>query len=121
MKYRETVGSGGVCGQGCEQAQTNTPFVATPQLQRELFRYMQAVDGLIGPLDVSSELWREYQQADGSIYRIWHPVALYRRDGGTTHRIVDVYGVVHAVPCGSLHPNVIIRWQNHDVFNPVNW
>lgn len=112
---------GGACG--AQQSQPAGPIngVSTADLQRELFRYMRAVDGLIGPADVSTEEWREYQQADGSVYRIWFPVALYRRDGGTTHRVVDVSGVVHVVPCGSLHPNVIIRAANHNRFSPVNW
>ncbi len=82
---------------------------------------LTAVPGLIGPLNISTERYREYVQADGTTYRIDNPVALYRREGGTTHRVVDVEGVVHCVPCGALHPAVVIRWKNRDINQPVNW
>lgn len=85
------------------------------------FANLPKVEGLLGPFNVSSERWREYVQEDGTTYRIDNPVALYRRDDGTTHRVVDIEGVVHCVPCGKLHPNTVIRWQNRDITNPVNW
>lgn len=86
-----------------------------------VFGDLPAVSGLLGPFDVSTEMYREYVQADGTTYRIDNPVGLYRRDGGTTHRVVDISGLVHCVPCGVLHPNVIIRWMNRDLSLPVNW
>lgn len=85
------------------------------------FNTLPSVDGLSGPFDVSTELYREYVQADGSVYRIENPIGMYRREGGTTHRVVDVNGLVHCVPCGVLHPNVVIRWVNRDINKPVNW
>ena len=87
------------------------------------FDQLPKVDGLIGPLDLTSEAYREYVQAANphEAYRINNPVALYRREGGTTHRVVDESGLVHCVPCGALHPNTIIRWRNKDITNPVNW
>ncbi len=80
------------------------------------------IEGLLGPFDISTEEWREYESTTAGLkYRIVGPVALYRRDGGTTHRVVDVAGVTHCVPCGVLHPDTVIRWKNKDVSVPVNF
>ena len=85
------------------------------------FASLKPVNGLIGPLDLTTEEYREYVQPDGFTYRIDSPVALYRRDGGATHRVVDAAGVVHCVPCGALHPNTVIRWKNREEEHPVSW
>lgn len=86
------------------------------------FGELTVVDGLLGPFDVSTERYREYYWPEtGQSYRINDPVALYRREGGTTHRVVDITGMVHCVPCGKDHPNTIIRWLNKDLSVPVNW
>lgn len=86
------------------------------------FSLLPEVDGLIGPLDVSTEEWREYfWPGTGRTYHITNPVGLYRRDGGSTHRIVDTEGVVHCVPCGPQCPDTVIRWKNKDITTPVNW
>lgn len=79
------------------------------------------IEGLIGPLNLSSEAWREYRYENGYVYCIEDPVALYRREGGTTHRVVTRSGVVHCVPCGKDHPNTVIRWKNRNILDPVQW
>lgn len=80
------------------------------------------IEGLLGPFDISTEEWREYaNNRTGLEYRITQPVALYRRDGGTTHRVVDAFGIVHCVPCGVNHPETVIRWKNKDTSVPVNF
>ncbi len=119
---QESVLDGEFAGEGTYATAGPVETTETARSEQEFtFAQLDEVEGLIGPQDLTSEEWREYQQADGSVYRVWHPVALYRREGGTTHRVVDSEGVVHCVPCGSLHPNVIIRWKNWDSSNPVNW
>lgn len=68
---------------------------------------------LVGPLDLSDELWREYEFLDTKyVYRIWSPQKLWYRNGGRTHRVEDANGVVHCV----LGPgeSVVLRWQPRD-------
>lgn len=54
------------------------------------------VSGLI-KVNISTETWREYTHGDRT-FRIWDPVALYYRHGGSTHRIVDANGITHCHP-----------------------
>jgi len=63
--------------------------------------------GLI-EVDVSHELWREYD-FHGRIYRIQNPVKVLFRVGGSTHRVVDGNGTVYCVP-GPGYRGCIIRW-----------
>jgi len=73
--------------------------------------------------DISWELWREYDFTGGGVqrtYRIEHPVALYFRIGGSTHRVVDREGVAHLCP-GPGFRGCVIRWKNPDGEKPVNF
>lgn len=59
--------------------------------------------------DISHEKWRSYTHG-GHEFLINNPVALIIRNGGTTHRVVDVYNVSHCHPipgngCG-------LKWYN---------
>jgi len=63
------------------------------------------------------EEWREYQRGE-RVYRINAPAALIIRKGGTTHRVVDQFGVVH---CVTVNAQTVIRWSNHDKSVPVNF
>lgn len=73
---------------------------------------LQPIPGLIGPKDLTVEDYREYADlTNGTVYRINNPVALYFREGGTTHRVVDANGVVHCVAYGPGQA-VVLRWKN---------
>ena len=63
---------------------------------------------LVGPLDISDEEWREYDFG-GRVYRIESPQSLYYRNGGTTHRVVDLWGIVHCVPAPGTD-GCVLRW-----------
>jgi len=67
--------------------------------------------------DITTELWREYDFAN-RIYRIIEPVALWV--GTSTHRVLDVSGIVHCLPSVGYH-GCILRWQNKDPKVPVNF
>lgn len=69
------------------------------------------------PKDISSELWREYD-FDGRVYRIDLPKTLYV--GTSTHRVVDITGLVHCVPAVG-YRGCVLRWENKDSSNPVNF
>jgi hypothetical protein len=79
---------------------------------------------LIGPVDITHEVWREYEWTDEigrrAVYRIVVPVSLYYRPGGTTHRIVDATGVAHCVPAPG-QMGCVLRWFNGEGKNPVNF
>lgn len=75
---------------------------------------------LIGPLDLSCEEWREYELAEGKVYRITSPKALYLRKGGNTHRVLDSAGVVHCIP-GPGYRDTVLRWKNRDGLDPVQF
>lgn len=55
------------------------------------------------------EEWREYV-FNGSVYRIEKPVAVYFRDGGSTHRVEDSDGVFHIVPAPG-NGDAVIRFK----------
>lgn len=84
---------------------------------------LQPISGLVGPKDLSVELYREYVDPKGNVYRISNPVALYYRDGGSTHRIVDSDGVTHCVafPSGYGGAQITLRWKNRDSSQPVGF
>ena len=65
--------------------------------------------------DLANELWREYD-FDGRIYRIDNPVSLWV--GNTTHRVLDVNGVVHCVPNVGQN-GCILRWKTIEGLAPV--
>lgn len=55
--------------------------------------------------DISSELWREYEFADGTVVRIEEPLKLNVSRNG--HRLFSADGVSHYVPGGWRH----LRWK----------
>ena len=69
--------------------------------------------------DLRSEEWREYD-FDDRIYRVTNPLRLYLSEGGTTHRILDVQGVVHCCPAPG-NNGCVVRWKPKDVNNPVHF
>lgn len=74
-------------------------------------------------LSTTDELWREYEwTADGErhSYRIMSPMKLFYREGGTTHRVVDVTGIVHLVPAPG-EKGCVIRWTKPEGRNPVDF
>lgn len=68
--------------------------------------------------DLSDEEWREYELGGGRVYRIHDPKTLYTREGGSTHRVLDQYGVVHLVP-GPGYRDCVIRWKVREGRDPV--
>ena len=66
---------------------------------------------------LGTEEWREYDFG-GRTYRIDQPVRLYYREGGTTHRVLDQYGVVHCIPAPGTG-DCILRWKSNDGEEPV--
>lgn len=69
------------------------------------------------PKDLSKETWREYD-FDGRVYRIHSPMQLWI--GSTTHRVLDVNGVVHCVPAPGEN-GCVLRWKPSDVGDPVQF
>lgn len=65
--------------------------------------------------DLTAEVWREYEFIDDRgglrVYHIDNPLALYWKDGSTTHRIEDSNGVVHCPPAPG-HDGCVLRWLN---------
>lgn len=59
---------------------------------------------------LTDEEYREYDFG-GRVYRINKPVALYYREGGETHRIVDSEGIVHCVPKPGI-AGCVLRWKS---------
>lgn len=55
------------------------------------------------------EDWREYDFG-GRVYRIDHPTRVQFRDGGETHRVTDINGIVHCVPAPG-HYGCVLRWK----------
>lgn len=67
--------------------------------------------------DLSDELYREYDLIT-RVYRIDNPVALYTREGGTTHRVLDANGIVHCVSAPGYF-GCVLRWQPRAGAAPV--
>lgn len=72
---------------------------------------------MIGPFDLSKELWREYQFG-AVVYQIDAPLKAWL--GTTTHRILDSEGIVHCVPRPGLD-GCVLRWKPRDANNPVQF
>jgi hypothetical protein len=71
--------------------------------------------------DITCEEWREYDiPGRPAPYRIAEPQKLITRVGGTTHRIVDVLGVVHCLPSPG-QGGCVLRWKSRDAAKPVNY
>jgi hypothetical protein len=65
------------------------------------------------------EEWREYRFGE-TTYRITKPLVLFHKSGGQTHRVLDIFGVVHCVPApGRL--TCILRWKSKDPLVPVRF
>lgn len=56
-----------------------------------------------------AEKWREYDWGT-RVYRINDPICIYYHEGGTTHRVVDLNGVVHLVPAPG-HMDCVVRFE----------
>lgn len=69
------------------------------------------------PKDVTAEIYREYDFG-GRTYRIDDPQALYI--GTTTHRVVDLSGVVHCVPAPG-QSGCALRWKPRNSAAPVQF
>jgi len=69
--------------------------------------------------DITTEEWREYD-FNGRIYRIEKPKTVCMRPGGTTHRVVDKYNIVHCVLAPG-NGDCVLRWKSIDPSNPVNF
>lgn len=69
--------------------------------------------------DICDEEWREYDFG-GRVYRINDPVSLFMRPGGSTHRVLDVDGVVHCVPIPGSN-GCVLRWKTYDGLDPVKF
>lgn len=66
---------------------------------------------MLKTFSLKTEAWREYDFG-GRVYRIENPKALYFRDGGTTHRVLDADGKrCHCVPAPGFN-GCVLRWQN---------
>jgi hypothetical protein len=79
--------------------------------------------------DISHEEWREYTFpviVNGTVlkekvsYIIDCPVLLFIRPGGTTHRVVDKFGVAHCMPAPGQF-GCSLTWKNPDGEKPVNF
>lgn len=76
-------------------------------------------------MDISKELWREYDWAEPvsgqrRVYRIEKPVKVLFYRGCTTHRVIDSEGIAHCVPAVGYY-GCALRWKNSDPAKPVNW
>lgn len=71
--------------------------------------------------DISCELWREYDiPGRESAYRITNPTKLFIRPGGSTHRVLDMEGVIHCVPAPGFN-GCVLRWKSADSAKPVKF
>ena len=68
---------------------------------------------------LTTEAWREYDFG-GRIYRIESPRELFISLRGTTHRVVDHYGIVHCCPAPG-HMGCVLRWCPKNADNPVQF
>jgi hypothetical protein len=55
------------------------------------------------------EEWREYDFND-RVYRVLKPTRVEFRDGGATHRVTDLDGIVHCLPAPGVG-NCVLRWK----------
>lgn len=108
-----------------EASQAATGVIGSPLVRPSYpTAALKRIPGLEGPKDLTVEVWREYDFADYEgrtrTYRIMNPVAFYYRLGGTTHRVVDQFGVVHCVPAPGCN-GCVLRWKNRDTSDPVSY
>jgi hypothetical protein len=68
--------------------------------------------------DLRDEVYREYDiPGRPEPYRIFDPVTLYTRPGGTTHRVRDRAGTVHCIPFPG--NGTVLRWKPRKGTDPV--
>lgn len=72
--------------------------------------------------DLTDEQWREYdweyEPGKNRVYKIYEPKSLFYVKGASTHRVLDIDGVVHCVPTvGNM--GCVLRWKVKDGKNPV--
>ncbi|KKN91150.1 hypothetical protein LCGC14_0220150 [marine sediment metagenome] len=68
---------------------------------------------------LKSEAWREYD-FNGRVYRIDRPRELFLSLRGTTHRVVDCFGIVHCCPAPGQN-GCVLRWSPKNASNPVDF
>lgn len=60
---------------------------------------------------LDTEDYREYDFNERATpYRINKPTKLFYREGGTTHRVVDINGLTHCVPAPGYN-GCVLRWK----------
>jgi hypothetical protein len=74
---------------------------------------------MLKEFSLQEELWREYD-FDGRVYRIEYPQTLTYNEGGTTHRVTDLGGIVHCVPRPGLN-GCVLRWAVKEGYNEVGF
>lgn len=97
-----------------------TPCATKSELLKDV-QVAMLPKGRLAGLDfkpLSDEIYREYDiPGRKELYRIEYPVALYV--GATTHRVLDVTGVVHCIPFPG--HGVVLRWRPRDEADPVQF
>lgn len=86
---------------------------------------LQDTKGDLLELDICGEEMRVYLQLSHDkthevAYIIDHPVKLYFRPKGTTHRILDAEGIVHIVPAPG-HGTFAIKYLPKNAAEPVRF
>ena len=71
----------------------------------------------MNPKDLVKEEWREYDFG-GRTYRVDSPQTLWI--GNTTHRVLDMAGIVHCVPAPG-KDGCALRWKPKDATQPVQF
>lgn len=70
--------------------------------------------------DLTDEVYREYDiPGRHEPYRIYNPVTLFVRPGGSTHRVLDSAGVVHCIAFPG--NGTVLRWAPRDEDNPCSF
>ncbi len=82
-------------------------------LPKDGHRRVNKAGELLGPYNLTTEEWRSYTfgliAKYRTTYKIYNPVSLYYRKGGTTHRVVDDKGVTHCLPAPG-EKGCVLRW-----------
>ena len=89
------------------------------------YRIEQANDSGLKKFPLGDEAWRKYTWIDPEsnkrvAHTVHNPVDVYFYKGSTTHRVVDVEGVVHCVPSVGVF-GCVLTWKNKDGKPAVQW
>lgn len=91
------------------------------EINRRLNDYVASIQEQLGPgytvSRVDNELFREYRYHDGNTYVIERPMILIRREGGSTHRIIDIKHGVHLPPLA----DAVIYYEPRDKSKPCQF